>query len=127
MPFFFLVLTAFGLFVPAITVAAPLGGKYNRAQLEAICAREGGSYWSNLDAYGCYKRCRKSNGEPAWCNVYCENDGSCSGSTPGRLAAGVGIKEVLAGSGALDPGPSAPSGANPVPWLRVPSNSTGRQ
>ncbi len=61
-------------------VGVPINGTHGRSEIKATCAASGGTYYSNLDGYGCIKENCDGNG--GLCGVVCKNDGTCTGSTP---------------------------------------------
>ncbi len=64
------------------TAPSSIGGTHSRDDIAASCEASGGSYWSNLDRYGCTKS--NCDGKGGDCLVSCDNDGKCIGSTPQR-------------------------------------------
>ncbi|MFZ1772579.1 MAG: hypothetical protein WAT78_01320 [Rhizobiaceae bacterium] len=86
------------IFVAAATaaLAAPIGGKHGRSEIKSTCGASGGSYYSNLDGYGCIKN--NCDGKGNLCGVVCKNNGKCEGSTPPAAAAQSGVKPSTPGA-----------------------------
>ncbi|MFZ1772582.1 MAG: hypothetical protein WAT78_01335 [Rhizobiaceae bacterium] len=85
---------ALALIVMPAAMAAPIGGKHGRSEIKGTCGANGGSYFSNLDGYGCVKE--NCDGKGGVCGVTCTNGGDCQGQTPPSRA--VGVRKGKAGS-----------------------------
>jgi len=96
----------FGFLAGGDSAAEPIGGKHNRAEIKKTCEDNGGSYWSNLDGYGCAKVCTKTGDA---CQVNCKNDGKCDGQTPPALTAGGGTRPAPTVGGVLGFGDRLPA------------------
>lgn len=57
--------------------------KVSPAELQAICAAQGGTFWSNNDGYSCVKT--NCDGKGHNCAVVCNMDAVCEGFVPVKV------------------------------------------
>lgn len=62
--------------------AEKISGTHGRNEIKNTCEAVGGSYWRNLDTYGCLKT--NCDGKGNSCSVTCKQDGKCEGHSPVR-------------------------------------------
>ncbi len=81
----------------AFAAGRSISGTHGKDEIKETCGENGGSFWSNLDGYGCDKS--NCDGKQGLCQVSCDAEGNCIGTTPGRRLPGknrgLGPKAVL--------------------------------
>ncbi len=74
-----------------------ISGTHGKNEIKSTCADSGGSFYSNLDGYGCVKQ--NCDGKNGTCTVGCDSSGNCLGQTPARRLSGktrsFGPKTIL--------------------------------
>jgi hypothetical protein len=96
------------------------------SQVRMACSKAGGSFSAHMDGggYGCVKA--NCDGKGGNCQVQCDNNNNCTGTTPSRTAAATTVTGILVNGGAVKSSGHAPvSGGilNTTPGLASPRPS----
>lgn len=95
------------------------------SQVRAGCSKAGGKFGVHADGggYGCVNA--NCDGKGNNCQVHCNNNNQCVGTTPGRARPGMSIEQVLGYGFGAATGTKAPAGAIQAPAGSILDSSPG--